>query len=362
VPFVPYPSHCQGNLSSLISNNCQLAHFGRGFPLKFRDDRAEITRMLFGITGLYFPARRRSTQGVKPGLAAAWNGVATPGELGRPGDLPVPGRQQIRRWAALLALAAMTLPGSGAAQAADRRPLAGVIGTSRSEAPRTAGAATGDGTVPGPVSPGGLPTGAAGDDPATAAPWEAGVVESDGKPLPTAPPPGPVPVDGTPQPAPAGGAAGSGATGAAASGGRVDDLVPSDREYLRPILIRWAQANGLPADLVMALAWVESSWRRTAVSDAGAIGVMQLMPVTVDYVSKKLLGLRSDLDPRNATSNVRMGARFLRHLLDENHANVRQALIAYNQGQTSLKTNGSYGVAERYADRVLALRPRFRTA
>src|SRR6185436_17868724 len=34
-----------------------------------------------------------------------------------------------------------------------------------------------------------------------AAPWEAGMVEADGMPLPTAPPPGPVPVDGIPLPA-----------------------------------------------------------------------------------------------------------------------------------------------------------------
>jgi soluble lytic murein transglycosylase-like protein len=142
--------------------------------------------------------------------------------------------------------------------------------------------------------------------------------------------------------------------------GRAGDIVPADREYLRPILIRYAEENGLPADLVMALAWVESSWRRSAVSDAGAVGVMQLMPNTVEFVSKKLLGLRSNLDPKNPTSNVRMGARYLRHLLDQNRGNVRQALIAYNQGLTSLKANGSYSVAERHADRVLALRPEFR--
>jgi soluble lytic murein transglycosylase-like protein len=186
-----------------------------------------------------------------------------------------------------------------------------------------------------------------------AAPWEAGVVEADGKPLPTAPPPGPVPVDGTPQPASA-----SPATG---TSGPAATLVPPEREYLRPILTRYAQENGLPADLVMAVAWVESSWRPNAESDAGAVGVMQLMPDTVGFVSRKLLGLRSDLDPWNATSNVRMGTRFLRHLLDEKGGNVRQALIAYNQGLTSLDAKGSYGAAERYADRVLALRSQFRS-
>ena len=291
-----------------------------------------------------------------PGTAAAWNGVATPGELGRPGDLPVSGRQQLRRWAALLALAGMlTVPGSGAAQATEGRTAGAVAETSRSDAPRNAGSA-GAAAAPGPVSPGRLPSGDAGDDTAPAAkaaPWEAGVVEADGKPLPTAPPPGPVPVTGTPQPA--------AAAPAQPAVSRARDLVPDDREYLGPILIRYAQANGLPADVVMALAWVESSWRRTAVSDVGAVGVMQLMPVTVDYVSKTLLGLRSDLDPRNATSNVRMGTKFLRVLLDQNKGNVRQALIAYNQGLTSLKAQGSYGTAERYADRVLALRSVFRS-
>jgi soluble lytic murein transglycosylase-like protein len=148
----------------------------------------------------------------------------------------------------------------------------------------------------------------------------------------------------------------------AASVGPADDLVPADREYLRPILIRYAQENGLPADLVMSLAWVESSWRRSVVSDVGAVGVMQLMPDTVTFVSRKLLGLKSNLDPRNPTSNVRMGTKYLRRLLDQNHGNVRQALIAYNQGLTSLQANGSYGAAERYADRVLALRSQFRRA
>jgi len=353
----PYPSHWQGNLSSPLSSDWKPSGFREAIRLKSGRDPAEITYMFFEITAVYFGQGQR--RWIEPGKAAAWDGVATPGELGRPGDLPVPAGQQLRRWAALLTLAALALPGAGAAQASERRP-AGTV------------------AVPGLATPGGLPSGDAGEGvPAPAAPWEAGVVEADGKPLPTAPPPGPVPVDGTPQSAVAGGtgpatppatpAPGETARSvpnqvAETSGGRSGDLVPADREYLRPILIRYAQENGLPADLVMALAWVESSWRRTVVSDVGAVGVMQLMPDTVDFVSKQLLGLRSDLDPKNATSNIRMGTKFLRHLLDENHGNVRQSLIAYNQGLTSLKTQGSYAAADRYADRVLALRPQFRTA
>ena len=283
----------------------------------------------------------------------SWDGVATPGQVGRPGDLPIPPGQQLRRWGALLALAGLALPGVTAGRLAEQnRPKVAVV-----EASQTGGT---NSSVPDTGDRGGL-SGVVREDtaPAMTAPWEAGMVEADGMPLPTAPPAGPVPVDGTPLPAAAPTAP---KQSVAPSAGRADDLVPADREYLRPILIRYAQENGLPADLVMALAWVESSWRRNAVSDVGAIGVMQLMPDTVEYVSKKLPGLRTNLDPRNATSNVRMGTRYLKHLLAQNRGNVRQALIAYNQGLTSLKTNGSYSVAERYADRVLALRPQFRAA
>ena len=321
--------------------------------------------MFFRITSLYFRAARRRaaqrrhpsaqpTAGVLPGAVMSWDGVATPGEVGRPGDLPVTAGQQLRRWGALLALAGLALPGVRADRRAEHRPAeVAVVEASQIDAAPD--------PVSGPGAWGDLPRG--DDTAAAAAPWEAGVVEADGKPLPTAPPPGPVPVDGIPQPAAAPSPVTSSTTvPKPAAAGPADDLVPADREYLRPILIRYAQENGLPADLVMALAWVESSWRKNAVSDAGAVGVMQLMPITVEYVSKKLLGLRTKLDPRNPTSNVRMGAKYLRHLLDQNRGNVRQALIAYNQGLTSLRTNGSFSVAERYADRVLALRPQFRSA
>jgi transglycosylase-like protein with SLT domain len=315
--------------------------------------------MFFRITDLYFRVARRraahrhpsaqATAGLLPGAVMSWDGVATPGELGRPGDMPVPIGQELRRWGALLALAGLAVPGVSAGRVAGHRPAeVAVVEASQVDAssdPLSGDA--GDNTPPA----------------AAAAPWEAGVVEADGKPLPTAPPPGPVPVDGVPRPAVAAPSPATSSTTApaAAASGRADDLVPAEREYLRPILVRYAQENGLPADLVMALAWVESSWRRNAVSDVGAIGVMQLMPNTVEFVSKKLLGLRMNLDPRNPTSNVRMGAKYLRHLLDQNRGSIRQALIAYNQGLTSLKANGSYTVAERYADRVLALRPQFRS-
>jgi soluble lytic murein transglycosylase-like protein len=138
-----------------------------------------------------------------------------------------------------------------------------------------------------------------------------------------------------------------------------DAIVPPERAALKPILLRAAAENGLPPDLVLAQAWAESGWQDSAVSRAQAVGVLQLTAPTVDFVSRQLLRLDHPLDPLNPADNARMGTRYLRHLLDRTDNDLRQALIAYNQGLGALRRNGPYPEAQTYADRVLALRPLF---
>jgi hypothetical protein len=140
-----------------------------------------------------------------------------------------------------------------------------------------------------------------------------------------------------------------------------DAVVPLERAALKPILMQAAADNGLAADLVMAQAWAESGWQDSAVSSADAVGVLQLTAPTVDFVSHQLLSLDHPLDARNPADNARMGTRYLRHLLGKTNNDLRQALIAYNQGLGALRRNGPYPEAQRYADRVLALRPMFAT-
>jgi soluble lytic murein transglycosylase-like protein len=136
-------------------------------------------------------------------------------------------------------------------------------------------------------------------------------------------------------------------------------VVPPSRAGLRPVLEKAAREHGLPTDVILAQAWAESSWRQQAVSYAGAIGVLQLTPATVDFVSKRLLRLDRNLDPIDPAANARMGARYMVHLLSRTGGDWRQALIAYNQGLTALRRDGPYPQAETYADRVLALRTQF---
>lgn len=136
-------------------------------------------------------------------------------------------------------------------------------------------------------------------------------------------------------------------------------LVPAERLHLEPILTQAAQEYGLPVDLILAQAWAESGWRVDAVSNKGAVGVLQIMPKAVDFISTRLLKLEQHLDPRDPAANARMGARFMRHLLDRLDGDLRRALIAYNQGLSGLFRKGPVPAAESYADKVLALRPVF---
>jgi N-acetylmuramoyl-L-alanine amidase len=134
--------------------------------------------------------------------------------------------------------------------------------------------------------------------------------------------------------------------------------VPPERLALRPTFHRWASANGIPADLLMATAWLESGWQSHVVSPAGAVGIGQLMPETTEFVRTQLIGVPT-LDPRVPEDNIRMSARYLRFLIQRRGGDVRTALADYYQGPGSVDRNGPYSGTVRYVDAVLALRSRF---
>jgi N-acetylmuramoyl-L-alanine amidase len=99
-------------------------------------------------------------------------------------------------------------------------------------------------------------------------------------------------------------------------------------------LERHAAAVGVDPSLVKAVAWQESGWRQDIVSEAGAIGVMQVMPDTADFVNE-VLG-EGALDVNEADDNVRLGVRYLRHLLDS-MPTEKKALAAYVSGPGNVR-------------------------
>lgn len=89
-------------------------------------------------------------------------------------------------------------------------------------------------------------------------------------------------------------------------------------------IVEAAELYGLDPHLIRAVIRAESQFNPTAVSRAGAKGLMQLMP----SLAKEL----EVLDPFDPRQNIFGGARYLRKLLDLNDGNVDLALASYNAG------------------------------
>lgn len=102
-----------------------------------------------------------------------------------------------------------------------------------------------------------------------------------------------------------------------------------------PSFERYAADNGLPVDLVMAVAWQESGWRADAISSAGAYGVGQIMPATAEWIASDLIGDTS-LTREDPDDNIRMSARYLRWL-EGYMGSTDLALAGYFQGPNAVK-------------------------
>ena len=97
-----------------------------------------------------------------------------------------------------------------------------------------------------------------------------------------------------------------------------------DPASLESLVTNASQANGVPPGLVRAVVMAESAGNPSAISVAGAQGLMQLMPGTAAGC-----GIADPFDP---TQNVACGTSYLRSLLNRYHDNVTLAVAAYNAG------------------------------
>jgi N-acetylmuramoyl-L-alanine amidase len=130
------------------------------------------------------------------------------------------------------------------------------------------------------------------------------------------------------------------------------------RDEVGALIERTARANGWNPAIVKAIAWQESGWSSTQVSHAGAVGVMQVMPATGQFISTHLVG--RDLDLHDPEDNVLAGVVYLQHLWERTDGDIEQTLAGYYQGLRSVSVNGRYQDTDRYIANVLALRERFR--
>jgi soluble lytic murein transglycosylase len=99
------------------------------------------------------------------------------------------------------------------------------------------------------------------------------------------------------------------------------------------IIRQQARAKQLDPALIAAVIYTESRFRDQT-SNAGAKGLMQLMPRTADYIARKSGGtafVQGDLATPQV--NIAYGSWYLRYLLDKYGGNKLLALAAYNAGE-----------------------------
>jgi hypothetical protein len=135
----------------------------------------------------------------------------------------------------------------------------------------------------------------------------------------------------------------------------------SKREALHMVdtILMESRKAGLDPALVAAVIKHESAFNREAVSQAGAIGLMQIMPATGRYLcSVQQLpwgGTRRLCSP---ALNVQLGTSYLKQLINRFSGDLTHALIAYNWGpanlERSLKSHGGIPASSRrYARNIL---------
>lgn len=117
---------------------------------------------------------------------------------------------------------------------------------------------------------------------------------------------------------------------------------------MTPYVIQAADKTGVSPKLITAMIVVESHGHPEAVSNAGAIGPMQLMPYTAWNVLR--------VNPWNPEQNIMGGARYIQRLIKRYHGNRKLALAAYNAGPTMVDEDGGVPIcAKQYVKEVFKI-------
>lgn len=111
-----------------------------------------------------------------------------------------------------------------------------------------------------------------------------------------------------------------------------ESKIQSGSESMDAIFDEAAARFDVPVNLLKAVAKAESSFNPNAVSKAGAVGIMQLMPATA-----RSLGVTDRYDARQ---NIMGGAKYIKQNLDRFNGNITLAIAAHNAGPDAVEKYG----------------------
>ena len=127
------------------------------------------------------------------------------------------------------------------------------------------------------------------------------------------------------------------------------DYVKQKQQEYDDIIRSKASKYSLPAELVHAIVEAESAYMPDAISSAGAVGMMQLMPATAERFGVT--------DLTDASENIEGGTRYMRYLLDLHDSNLELAIASYNAGEDAIKRYNNkvppYPETQQYVIRVM---------
>lgn len=138
---------------------------------------------------------------------------------------------------------------------------------------------------------------------------------------------------------------------------RAPGLTPGEARAVAAAIDRESLRHGIDPRLVVAVIEVESNFDAFAVSSAGALGLMQLLPSTAEALARRAgvdwRGARTLFDP---VTNVRLGIAYLGEMRDR-FDHLPTALAAYNWGPAAIgrRVRDGAPVPSGYARRVMAV-------